>query len=238
MIQELLGVLKGTIFHPQWLSDRYHQRSKKVLRKVKNTTILDIGSGNASYKNSIEKLNNYFSLDYPGTNKGYSVRPDVFADAHSLPFADDSVDVVLLFEVLEHVNDPSMVLNEIQRVLRPEGEFYMSVPFIYPIHDAPNDYWRFTIYGVENILFNHGLKIDQLKIHGNTLISSMQLFNLGLLEVCRDLLKRSKLVGLVSVVFAYPVTLVVNLLACFFILVPLGKVGNLGCFLVARQKDK
>ncbi len=238
MIRRVLAAIKGTILHPQWLSDRYHLKSKNKLRDLRNATILDVGSGDACYKTVFHQSNIFYALDYPATNKKYRVRPNVFADARYLPVADESLDVVLLFEVLEHVEAPEKVLNEIWRVLRFGGEFYMSVPFIYPIHDAPNDYWRFTVYGVKTVLKRHGFDVVDIVAHGNTLVVGLQMINLALLELCRDSFEYSKFMGLLCVLLTYPATLGINLLALPLLHLPLGKAGNFGCFLSAKKKIK
>ena len=54
------------------------------------------------------------------------------ANGHQLPFADDSFDVVVCSEVLEHIIDYHSVLGEIQRVLKPSGQLAVSVPRFFP----------------------------------------------------------------------------------------------------------
>ena len=51
---------------------------------------------------------------------------------------------VLLFNVLEHLPEYKMAFSEIYRILKKGGNFIGSVPFIYQIHAAPNDYFRFS----------------------------------------------------------------------------------------------
>lgn len=77
--------------------------------------------------------------------------PDIVADAHELPFADESFEVVLCREVLEHVKEPTVVLKEIKRVLKPGGTLYLSTRFLFPLHEIPNDHWRFTKYCLEEL---------------------------------------------------------------------------------------
>jgi SAM-dependent methyltransferase len=50
------------------------------------------------------------------------------SDAKGLPFVPDSFDFVAAFNSLEHVGDPTLALDEIRRVLRPGGWFYVGVP--------------------------------------------------------------------------------------------------------------
>ena len=68
---------------------------------------------------------------------------DFASDASALPLADRSVDVVLSLELLEHVLEPSTVLAELGRALKPGDTVMVSVPSTVPRHDD-NDYWRFT----------------------------------------------------------------------------------------------
>jgi SAM-dependent methyltransferase len=75
--------------------------------------------------------------------------PDIVADAHQLPFPDASFEIVLCREMLEHVKDPRVVIREMRRVLIPGGTLVLSTRFLFPIHEAPNDHWRFTRYSLE-----------------------------------------------------------------------------------------
>ncbi len=80
-------------------------------------------------------------------------RPDVVADVCDLSgFADASLDAVFLLEVLEHVPTPAQAIAEIHRVLVEGGVLVLSTPFLFEIHDAPRDYYRFTRFGLEYLL--------------------------------------------------------------------------------------
>ncbi|MDX5361138.1 MAG: class I SAM-dependent methyltransferase [Alphaproteobacteria bacterium] len=75
---------------------------------------------------------------------------DLVADAHDMHMVpDNSVDAVVTISVLEHVNNPWKVMEEIHRILKPGGIVYVSVPFIFPFHADPDDYWRFSHKGLE-----------------------------------------------------------------------------------------
>src|SRR3989344_8358827 len=54
-------------------------------------------------------------------------------------------------EVLEHVKNPFEVEKEFWRVLKQGGILILTTRFIFPIHDAPSDFWRFTKYGLKMI---------------------------------------------------------------------------------------
>jgi SAM-dependent methyltransferase len=72
---------------------------------------------------------------------------DFLADAHSIPLPDESVDCVAIQAVLEHVLDPWKVVDEIYRVLRPNGIVYAETPFMQQVHEGAYDFTRFTESG-------------------------------------------------------------------------------------------
>ena len=86
----------------------------------------------------------------------------MFGDAARLPFADGSFDVVVCLEVIEHLPQPEQVLREVNRVLRAGGRAYFSMPFLYPIHDAPHDFTRWTENGWRRRARDAGFSIQRL----------------------------------------------------------------------------
>ena len=75
---------------------------------------------------------------------------DLVADAHDLHMVDDnSVDFVVSVSVLEHVKYPQKVVKEMYRILKPGGIIYINVPFVFPFHADPNDFYRFTYKGID-----------------------------------------------------------------------------------------
>jgi len=69
------------------------------------------------------------------------------ADGHRLPLVDGSVDAVWVQAVLEHVLDPSAVVAEIHRVLKPDGIVFADTPFMQQVHEGIYDFTRFTLHG-------------------------------------------------------------------------------------------
>jgi SAM-dependent methyltransferase len=76
----------------------------------------------------------------------------VVGDARRLPVRDAAFDVVLCTEMLEHVPEPQQAIDEMWRVLKPGGTLVLTTRFLFPIHDAPHDYFRFTKYGLRHLL--------------------------------------------------------------------------------------
>ena len=117
---------------------------KIFLEKYKtDATVLDVGSGGSSYHTLFP---NRLTVDIdPGR------QPDIVADAHQLPFPDGSFERVLCTEMLEHVLHPQVVADELLRVLKPGGLLILTTRFVFPLHDVPHDYWRFTKYGLREL---------------------------------------------------------------------------------------
>lgn len=117
--------------------------------------VLDIGSSIGSYdkrgeftgaRAGIAKATAYVSLDIDP-----AARPAVVGDALALPFADETFDVLLANNVIEHLPDPAQGVREMHRVLAAKGQVLYTIPFLYPVHEAPRDYARFTRYGLQRL---------------------------------------------------------------------------------------
>jgi SAM-dependent methyltransferase len=115
-----------------------------IARHASPRPTLDIGAQNGPYA---AHFPNRLPLDL---RRGRGVR--VIGDAQALGIADASFDVVLCTEVLEHLPEPQKAIDEIFRVLRPGGTLLLTTRFLFPIHDAPHDYFRFTKYGLRHLL--------------------------------------------------------------------------------------
>jgi SAM-dependent methyltransferase len=76
----------------------------------------------------------------------------VVGDALALCFPDATFDTVLCTEVLEHLPDPQRGIDEMFRVLKDEGTLLLTTRFLFPIHDAPGDFFRYTRYGLQHLL--------------------------------------------------------------------------------------
>lgn len=99
------------------------------------------------------KKNGYEDL-FPHTIAGdimYYPTIDVQFDGHCLPFAGASIGIIVCTEVLEHCIEPQRVIDEFYRVLQPGGKLILTTRFVFPLHDAPYDYYRFTRYGLAHL---------------------------------------------------------------------------------------
>jgi SAM-dependent methyltransferase len=132
--------LYPSISNPNWIVLRSRRR---IFRRwfhalhSQDAKVLDIGGRIQPYRELIPFSHQYWSLDVRQT-----ALVNVLGNAESLPFADDSLDVVICTQMIEYVTDPAALAREIHRVLRPGGSLLLSAPSIFP-RDSEHDRWRF-----------------------------------------------------------------------------------------------
>lgn len=105
--------------------------------------LLDIGSGERESDDPRVVL----------TDLRFTPRVDVVGDAQYLPFADESVDMVLAGAVFEHLSDPHTAAREIWRVLKPGGQVIADCSFVFPFHGFPASYFHASAEGMK-LLFS------------------------------------------------------------------------------------
>lgn len=134
----------------------YNAVEKFVSKHPLKGTILDIGSGaqDALGKNWYHTLSDRFkSIKLKRVDIDPYWAPDLIADAkHLETVPDDSTNVILCFEVLEHIDCFWLAISEFLRVLKPGGVLLLSAPMNLEIHGRSDDYYRFTPHGLKHLL--------------------------------------------------------------------------------------
>jgi len=139
--------------------DRYylalHRLSAELQRAIerelagrRGLVVVDVGCGNKPYFPWFRPYaSRYVGVDaYPGPNV------DEVAPAEDLGcLGAETADVVLCTQVLEHAENPSRVVGEIHRVLRPGGLCMLSTHGVFVYHGQPHDYWRWTHEGLQRL---------------------------------------------------------------------------------------
>jgi SAM-dependent methyltransferase len=122
--------------------------------------ILEIGSRLVAGQESIGDLRSLFPhKTYVGLDAEAGPGVDCVANVEALPQTDASVGTVIAMNTLEHVPRFWRGLNEIHRVLRPDGAVLLSCPFYFHLHSFPCDYWRFSSQALELLLQEYPSKI-------------------------------------------------------------------------------
>lgn len=125
--------------------------------------VLDVGCGRMPYRSLFENNPSveYIGIDLPGSK----YFPELIFNNGNIPLQDNSLGAAFATEVLEHCAEPTKLVAEIYRVLKPGGYFFFTVPFVWPLHGLPDDYWRFTPQSLKNILHDCNFNKVTLKAH-------------------------------------------------------------------------
>jgi SAM-dependent methyltransferase len=112
--------------------------------------VLDVGCGVKPYYPFFAT-----AAEYVGVDVQENPNADLTGAVEALPVGDDSFDIVLCTQVLEHVDDPARAVRELHRVTAPGGRVLASTHGVMLYHPNPQDLWRWTHTGLER-LFREG----------------------------------------------------------------------------------
>jgi len=152
--------------HPKlWSSEFYilklllrkleYAKAKYVL-KLNSPKLLDMGCAEMPYKPIFEAV--------VGSYIGIDIDSNQYADIHfssdgSVPLLNNSIDIILSTQVLEHVFSPQNYLSECYRVLKPGGVMFLSTHGYWCYHPCPTDFWRWTGMGLRKIVEDAGFQL-------------------------------------------------------------------------------
>jgi len=184
------------------LKDFLSDFCKQYLSNQHDLLILDIGCGIKPYMEMFDEYyNKYFGLDLFLTSQA-----DLLAKSEMLPIKENSIDVVLCTQVLEHTQDFAKATEEIHRVLNKNGVAVITLPFVWPLHGIPYDYWRFSKYAIKK-MFKGKFKEVIIKESNGYMVSIISL----LLELTNVLSENRKLFSIIL----SPFYVIFNLLGLF-----------------------
>lgn len=128
--------------------------------------LYDLGCGEMPYK---AWLLNYVDT-YTGVDWGSSLhvlKADILADLNEpFPIESEVADTVISLSVMEHLREPQVFLNEAHRILKRGGWMILQVPFMWWVHEAPYDYYRYTRYGLQYMFEKAGF--NDVQVHVQT----------------------------------------------------------------------
>ena len=127
--------------HTVVVEHHYSEQWQELIRRAGDGLILDLGSGN----NPGEGVN-LIKLDiFPLPNV------DIVGVAENLPFRDERFRAVISGAVFEHVQDPFVSIQEVYRIVEPDGDVYIETAFLQPVHAFPSHYFNMTRMGVDHL---------------------------------------------------------------------------------------
>lgn len=132
--------------------------------------ILDAGSGEVRRYKTFFNFEKYLTLDINSKNN-----PDIIGSVLDIPLNENSVDSIISTQVLEHVKNPQKAISEFYRVIKKGGFCLLTAPQWSELHEEPNDYQRFTKFGLEELFKNAGFKIVLIERHGGFWVLNAQI---------------------------------------------------------------
>lgn len=181
-------------FQPHWYTiflNPYFIARKSVYRAVQSFArtggiddiVLDVGCGIKPYRH-LFTAKKYLGIDIEGGGHSRSQKTvDAFFDGRHIPYPDSSFNTVLATEVFEHVEDLPTLVGEIHRVLRPQGQLFITMPFVWDEHEIPYDFRRFTTFGHKQLLEAAGFTIQSISKTTGIFATSSQLFSAFFVEL-------------------------------------------------------
>lgn len=145
----------------------------------KEKQLLDYGCGTMPYK----ELYLPFVSKYIGADFSDNALADIFFDENNiLPLPETTISIIVSTQVLEHVANVNLYLQECHRLLKEDGLLILSTHGFWKYHPHPQDYWRWTKAGLEKILIDNQFEpIETIQILGLG-ASGLQLFQDSLLS--------------------------------------------------------
>jgi SAM-dependent methyltransferase len=206
-VKKVRQLLKLQSFSPSWagvfLNPFYFARVG-LFKAISNYAekldgnLLDVGCGSMPYK-KLFNVSQYIGLDIDTEISRNLKVADKFYDGKSFPFVDNEFNAVLSNQVLEHVFNPDEFLSEIYRVLKPGGRLLLTVPFIWDEHEQPNDYARYSSFGLKSLLTRNGFKIIKYEKIGADASTLFQLINVYLYKLVKNWNKNIRFIFIFTV---------------------------------------
>lgn len=158
------------------LVDHIRTRALRDAAPLARGRLLDIGCGIKPYRELFGPyVDEHVGVDHPSSLHGADA-VDLTATAYDIPVPDGSFDTVLSTAVLEHLEEPLEGLEEARRVLRDGGLAIYTVPFIWHVHEAPRDFYRYSRYGLQHLFDRAGFDVVEIRALSGFWVTFGQLF--------------------------------------------------------------
>ena len=200
--------------------DDSHLESFLATHMKKEMLTLNIGSGNSKISDDVYNVD-IFAYD----------NVNVICDIEKLPFKDNSIDMIFNIAVLEHVPNAQKVIDEIYRVLKPNGIIYTAFPFMQGFHASPYDFTRVTEEGIK--VLHKNFELIEVKPFGGPTSGMLWIFQ----EWIAILLSfGSKKLHMIIYLFMLLLTFPLKYLDFFLIKHPMAKNIASGFIYVGKKK--
>jgi len=139
----------------------------EAIQSYSHGRLLDLGCGAVPlYGMYRDRIKDNICVDWENSLHS-SPHTDVFCDLNkTLPFSENEFETILLMDVIEHIERPEKLWNEMSRILKKRGKVILGSPFLYWIHEEPFDFSRFTEYKLRSFCKENRFEIISLFAYG------------------------------------------------------------------------
>jgi SAM-dependent methyltransferase len=177
-----------------------YNNMKSLVGAYVHGQLIDIGCGIKPYEELFTStVAQHIGIDHPSTLHA-TPKIDIFATAYNIATKSNHFDTAICNAVLEHLEELEQALQECYRVLKPGGYAIYSVPFIWHVHEAPRDFYRYSKYGLKYLFEKAGFEIVEIRALSGFWVTFGQLFVYNLYRLNRGLLRWIYLIPMVSLV--------------------------------------
>ncbi|MBS1511620.1 MAG: class I SAM-dependent methyltransferase [Bacteroidetes bacterium] len=204
---------RPSIFHPYYFIRRGLLKAISKNSIYLKGSVMDFGCGSKPYRKLIH-ASEYIGVDF--MNEGHpheNEQIDIYYNGRTIPLPDERFDGVISSEVFEHIFNLPEVLKEIHRVMKKDGVLLATCPFVWKEHEIPNDYARYTVFALEDILTKSGFEKIVIEKTGNF---AEVLFQLNIVFFYDKFYKKLNRIFLVKHIFLLLFVAIPNLLGRLF----------------------
>ena len=212
--------VRKQVFDPDWFGvfvNPFFFARRGLIKSIREVApqikgrLLDVGCGTKPYKELFD-YDEYIGVDIENPGHDHTQEEiDVFYDGKTLPFGESSFDCVISNQVFEHVFNPQEFTRELYRVIKPGGKLLLTVPFVWDEHEQPNDFARYSSFGIRHVLETSGFEIVSLKKSVNSFQVIAQLVVLFFYK--KLVTKRNWMNRIIVLLVLSPITILGALLA-------------------------
>ncbi|MDB6132402.1 MAG: Methyltransferase type 11 [Verrucomicrobiales bacterium] len=150
----------GIFFNASYIIRRTISEALRTNAAFLKGKVLDYGCGSRPYEHFFTEATQYIGGDIEsGGHPADRKKADIYFEEMKVPLPDRELDGVLASEVLEHLFDLPGCLHEFHRLLKPGGRVLVTCPFVWPLHEQPYDFARYTSYALKSEFEKAGFRL-------------------------------------------------------------------------------
>lgn len=138
-----------------------------LLLKYCHGKLLDAGCGSVPYFELLgNQVSTHYCIDHPDRKDARPFIDEPVDLNAAFQLSETDFDAILLGDVLAHIKEPGILLEQLARHLRTGGVIIITTPFVYWMSEYPNEYCHFTEFALRHLLEKAGFVVEFLEPYG------------------------------------------------------------------------